>query len=104
MNDKYLLRLLEIVKRLEMKSNQLMVLFQGDGFVDDIMDDVGDLILDMMGIPEDNTTEHSTNHEVDWEAEGLFCRDGFYHILYDDELEPKEKLQELKKCKDEFDV
>lgn len=55
-----------------------------------IADDFSDAILDLIGIPEDETVNDSENG---------FCRDWFYEILSDLEMSSEQKLKTLMKGK-----
>jgi uncharacterized coiled-coil DUF342 family protein len=95
--DEFILKLLEKIREYRESCNQLeKVGFDLDGLQRKI-DNLEDLALDYIGIPPDTTCEY--------EAEYGFCRDYWYDLISDMELNSKSikrLMEEAKKCTEDM--
>ena len=71
--DKKSMDLLDILKHLYFKNDQLKMVFGDSEFLSYIISDLEDVILDQYGIPLDETLKNPKG----------YCRDYFYELLYD---------------------
>ncbi len=63
------------------------------GDCDNLRINLIDVILDIMGVPKDNTTDFDLSEVPDW-PEGCFCRD-WLHELWDDAKKNNDDFQML---------
>jgi len=79
---------LDLLKKIRDFEKQHEEVFGTEGFLDDWIDDLWDIILKEYNIPEDTTTNYSHEEIEKFVKTGKFpkeyyCRDYFYDLLYD---------------------
>lgn len=77
-------KLLNLYKNVWEKQNTLCETLGNEDFLGFILDDLGDLVLDVFEVPQDNSIELSEKYGMAWhEQPGAFTRDYQFGILSD---------------------